>query len=111
MLFSATGSDARGDESLLPFYGLKLEAFDALLSGDGAEKRAKASLMAAYQQMRRSPDVTSAEAARLFDAWVTEFHDEKARLERVRAMPTTPRLQEPDELTRDLANAAVRLQL
>ena len=74
-------------------------------------KRGKANLIAAYQQMRRSPDVTAAEAARLFDAWLREFDAEKKRAEQVRSMPVVRHEAEPDPLARDLNDALRRLAL
>ena len=56
----------------------------AVFDGEDGIRRAKANLLAAYQQMRTSPDVTAAEAGQLFDAWLSEFETEKQRLERTR---------------------------
>jgi hypothetical protein len=111
VLLSVTGSAAREDENLLPFYQLKIDALDALWDGDEGLKRAKANLIAAYQQMRKSPDMTPAEASRLFDVWLQEFESEKNRLEKTRAMPLQGREAKRDSLTRDLNDAAKRLAL
>ena len=75
----AAPSKTRGDENLLPFYPLKVDALTAAWDGEDGVKRGKANLIAAYQQMRRSPDVTVAEASRLFDTWLQEFEAEKKR--------------------------------
>jgi hypothetical protein len=111
VLLGITGSEARGDENLLPFYPLKIDAMTALWDGDDGIKRGKANLIAAYQQMRRSPDVTSAEASRLLDAWLQEFEAEKRRAEQVRAMPLGAREQELDPVARNLNDAVRRLAL
>jgi hypothetical protein len=111
VLLSVTGSETRGDENLLPFYSLKADALDALRDGEGGLKRAKANLIAAYQQMRRSPDMTPSEAGVLFDAWLEEFQLEKKRLEQVRAMPVEYRKFKADLLTVDLNEATRRVQL
>lgn len=87
VLLSVTGDEARGDESKLPFYPLKTAALAAIWDGDGGLERAKANLIAAYQQMRTSPDMTAAEAGRLFDAWLAEFELEKKRLATTRSLP------------------------
>jgi hypothetical protein len=111
VLLSVTGSEAREDENLLPFYQLKIDALNALWDGDEGLKRAKANLIAAYQQMRKSPDMTPAETSRLFDVWVQEFESEKKRLEQTRAMPLQGHEATPDLLTHDLNDAATRLAL
>jgi hypothetical protein len=111
VLLSVTGAEDRGDENLLPFYPLKTDALAALWDGDNGVKRGKANLITAYQQMRRSPDVTAAEAVRLFDGWLAEFEAEKNRAERVKAMPAVPRKEEPDPLRESLNNAVTRLAL
>jgi hypothetical protein len=111
VLLSVTGSAARQDENLLPFYQLKVDALNALWDGDEAVKRAKANLIAAYQQMRTSPDMTAAEASRLFEVWLQEFESEKKRLERMRALPLQRHEAKPDSLTLDLNDAATRLAL
>jgi hypothetical protein len=111
VLVSIIGTEERGDQNLLPFYPLKVDALNALLDGEDGVKRGKANLIAAYQQMRRSPDVTVAEATRLFDAWLQEFDAEKKRAEQVRSMPIIRHEAEPNPLARDLNDALRRLAL
>jgi hypothetical protein len=111
VLLSIAGTKERGDENLLPFYSLKVDALTALWDGEEGVKRGKANLIAAYQQMRRSPDVTAGEAARLFDAWLQEFECERKRAEQVRAMPVERHKAEPEPLARDLDDAVRRLAL
>lgn len=111
VLLSVTGSEVREDENLLPFYQLKIDALNALWDGDEGLKRAKANLIVAYQQMRKSSDITPAEASRLFDVWLQEFESEKKRLEQTRAMPLQGHEAKPDSLSRDLNDAAMRLAL
>jgi TIR domain len=111
LLLSFTGSEARGDENLLPFYPLKLDALTAVWDGEDGVKRGKAILITAYQQMRRSPDVTAAEATRLFDAWLREFDAEKKRAEQVRSMPVERHEAVADPLAQDLNDALRRLAL
>jgi hypothetical protein len=86
VLLNVTGTEARGDENLLPFYPLKVNAMTALRDGEDGVKRGKAYLIAAYDQMRRSPDVTANQANRLFDAWLQEFETERKYAERARSM-------------------------
>jgi hypothetical protein len=92
---------------------LKVEALKALWDGEEGAKRAKANLMVAYQQMRKSPDVTAADVGRLFDLWLQEFETERARLERIRSMTAQEqtRAQKPSSVTRDLVEVARRLAL
>jgi hypothetical protein len=111
VLVSVTGTGARGDENLLPFYPLKVDALSAVWDGDDGVKRGKANLIAAYQQMRRSPDVTATEASRLFDAWLVEFEAEKRRAEQVRAMPVASHERKPDPVAQNLNEAVRRLAL
>jgi hypothetical protein len=111
VLLSITGDEARGDENLLPFYPLKIDALTAVWDGEDGVKRGKANLIAAYQQMRRSPDVTAAEASRLFDTWLQEFDAEKRRAEQVRSMPVARHNEQQDPLTRNLNEAVRRLAL
>lgn len=111
VLLSITGTEARGDENLLPFYPLKVDALTALWDGEDGVKRGKANLIAAYQQMRRSPDVTAAEASRLLDMWLQEFEVEKKRVEQLRSMPIAGHESKPDSLAQDLNDAVRRLGL
>jgi hypothetical protein len=111
VLLSITGTEARGDENLLPFYGLKVDALAAVWDGEDGVKRGKANLIAAYQQMRRSPDVTVAEASRLFDVWLQEFEAEKKRAEQVRSMPLARHSEKQDPLAQNLNDAVRRLAL
>jgi hypothetical protein len=41
VLLSITGAEARGDENLLPFYPLKVDALTALWDGDDGVKRGR----------------------------------------------------------------------
>jgi hypothetical protein len=111
ILLSIAGTSERGDENLLPFYPLKVEALTALWEGEEGVKRGKANLIAAYQQMRRSPDVTATEASRLFDAWLQEFDAERKRADQVRAMPVARSEAKLDPLSADLDDAVRRLAL
>jgi hypothetical protein len=111
VLLSITGSAMREDENLLSFYPLKVDALNALWDGEEGIKRGKANLIAAYQQMRKSPDITAAEAGRLFDAWLREFELEKKRLDQTRAMPLEHREAEGNLLASDLNEAVRRIAL
>lgn len=112
VLLSLAGTEARGNEHALSFYALKEEAL-AALAGEGEEalKRGKANLIAAYQQMRQSNDVTPVEAGRLFEIWLKEFEDEEKRYERMRAMPLDRHVHAADALRTDLNAAVGRLKL
>jgi hypothetical protein len=108
VLLSMTGTEMRGDENLLPFYHLKVDALSALWDDEVGVRRGKAYLITAYHQMRKSPDVTAAEASRLFDAWLQEFEAEKKRSDQVRSMPFA---RQEGKLVRDLDDAVRRLAL
>lgn len=111
VLLNIVGSEAREDENLFPFYRLKAAAIDAVMEGGEGIKRGKANLLAAYQQMRNSPDVTEAEARRLFDKWMQEFEDEMARAEAVHAMPIEQKTFARARVAEDLDAATKRLGL
>jgi hypothetical protein len=114
VLMSITGSAAREDENLLPFYGLKTEAINAISEGEEGEegeKRGRANLIAAYQQIRKSPDVAYAEASRLLDKWMAEFNAERDRMCKIRAMPYKGREPVQDALADDLNNVVRRIGL
>jgi len=111
VLLGISGTGARGDEYMLPFYSLKMDALTTLWDGEEGLKRGKANLIAAYQQMRRSPDVTTAEADRLFDGWLEEFEAEKKRVEHTRSMPLERHKAKVDPLAGDLDDAVRRLAL
>ena len=87
VLLGLSGSAERGAESSLPFYALKADALAALGDGDDGLKRGKAAMLTAYQQMRKSPDITSRQAGEMFEAWLQEFEVEVSRYERMRALP------------------------
>jgi hypothetical protein len=86
VLFTVEGAQRREDENLLPFHELKQDAMLALADGEGGVKRAKALLLTAYQQMRKSEDLTEAEADLFFDEWVVEFNRECTRLETMNSL-------------------------
>jgi hypothetical protein len=91
VLFSVDGAERREDENVLPFYQLKRDAMAALSDGEDSIKRAKAILLTAYQQMRKSDDVTPAECERFFEEWIEEFNAEEARLQRMGSLSYTRR--------------------
>jgi hypothetical protein len=108
VLFSVVGQPSRGDEGVFPFFSLKTEALKALWEGDEGVKRGKALLIAAYQQMRTSPDITATEAGLLFDDWLREFQAEQELAERTRSMPVDAR-NRPLSADAGELNKAVRL--
>jgi hypothetical protein len=112
VLWSITGEDERGDENL-PFYSLKEEALAAISEGEDGIRRGKGNLISAYQQMRRSHDVTAKEAARLLDKWCDEFEEEKKRVGRLHAMPSQVPKQSSasDPASTDLVAAVRRIGL
>ena len=107
VLLGISGSDTRGDEDSLPFHALKSEALDALRDGEEGLRRGKANLITAYQQMRKSSDMTTTGAHRMFEKWLEDFEQERVRIEKVQALSTLPEKSTADELTNDL-NAAVK---
>jgi len=114
VLIGVHGTQERSDENVLPFYHLKEEAMAAVLDGEDGIKRGKANLIAAYQQMRKSPDVTTKEVGQLFERWLQEFQKEKSRLESTMNMS----IRELEHVTRpqnglaaDLDDALKRIDL
>ena len=116
VLLGLSGSAERGGESSLPFYALKADALAALGDGDDGLKRGKAAMITAYQQMRKSPDITSRQAGEMFEQWLQEFEEEVSRYERMRAMPYKGAQPEPParpitELSKELNATVGRLGL
>jgi hypothetical protein len=109
VLLSIMGSETRGDETNLPFFQLKTDALAALWDGKGGTERAKSNLIAAYQQMRKSPDMTELETGRLFDSWLAEFKVELDRVARTRAMPVQQHARAVSALAKDLNDATLRI--
>ncbi|MGX7000364.1 hypothetical protein [Caballeronia sp. KNU42] len=97
VLLGITGAASRDDESLGPFIDMKNDALNALWDGADGPERAKANLITAYQQMRKSADITALEASVLFDAWLAELDSELARLNHVRTLPLGEPNAAPDE--------------
>jgi hypothetical protein len=110
VLLGISGSEVRGDDSLLPFNDLKMDAMRALWDGADGVEIAKANLIAAYQQMRTNPDVTKREASMLFDRWLIEFEEERKRVGKVRSMSDRRTRGTPPELAADVANALRRIE-
>jgi hypothetical protein len=113
-LLGLSGSPERGAESSLPFYPMKMDALAALADGEDGKKRGKAALLTAYQQMRKSPDITVHQAGELFEAWINEFEEEMKRIDRVRSMAsdiTEPPPPPMSELSKDLNATVGRLRL
>jgi hypothetical protein len=110
VLLGISGSEARGDDNLLPFHDLKVDALMALWTRTDGVELAKANLIAAYQQMRKSPDITQREATTLFDRWLAEFEDERRRASKVRSMPDRRTRGMPPELATDIGNALRRIE-
>jgi hypothetical protein len=90
---------------------LKEDALAAVLDGEDGVRRGKANLIAAYQQMRKSPDVTTKEAGRLFDEWLLEFQNEKKRLESTTKMSRSEPIISKHDVSDDLAEAMRRIEL
>jgi hypothetical protein len=76
---------------------------------DGVEL-AKANLTAAYQQMRKSPDLTQREVNALFDSWLLEFEEERKRVNQVGSMPDRRTRETPHELSTDIGDALRRIE-
>jgi hypothetical protein len=69
VLYSVNRRDRRGETSTLPFATLQDQAKSAALSGEESGwKRAKATLMALYQQMVLCPDLIAEEADEILEA-------------------------------------------
>jgi hypothetical protein len=88
-LLGITSSASRDDEFLAQFVDMKNDALNALWDGADGTERAKANLITAYQQMRKSPDIIACEASALFDRWLGDLEGELARVAQVQTMPVT----------------------
>ena len=110
VLLGISGSRERGDESLLPFHDLKVDALMALWEPTNGIELAKANLIAAYQQMRKSPDVTQREASAMFDNWLLEFEEERKRTTKIRSMPDRRTREYAPTLPTDVGIALRRIE-
>jgi hypothetical protein len=111
LLFSVEASRHREDENLFPFYALKKEAIATIVEGEAGLKRAKANLLIAYQQMKKSDDVTAAEGNDFLDAWLTEFQAEERRVSRLASMGASPATPHLSELSQELNDVMARVAL
>ena len=107
-LLGIHGMECRDDESRLPFYRLRNRAFRAVADGEESWQRAKGYLISAYQEMADSPDVTQAQAGRLFDQWLEAIQSERARIRAARNLGPAQRApqargQDADALDQALA--------
>jgi hypothetical protein len=84
VLLGIHGKEYRDDESRLPFYRLRNRAFRAVADGEESWQRAKGYLISAYQEMADSPDITQAQAGRLFDEWLEAIQSERLRIRAAR---------------------------
>jgi hypothetical protein len=102
VLIGIHGLQARGDENRFPFDRLRERALRAVGDGKGSWERAKGLLVAAYQDMRVSPDLTLSEARRLFDQWMFIMQAERKRMAEVENLGPAQRINsrsaEADEL-------------
>ncbi|HTV33990.1 MAG TPA: hypothetical protein VME69_12975 [Methylocella sp.] len=91
VLYSIQGRSRRGEFATLPFSPLLKEAKAAAAIGDEEGwKRARASLLACYQQMVSSDDLTGADADAVFD-------ETRADLKRIYDHATQARMLSPQE--------------
>lgn len=80
ILYSIGKHERRDQESTLPFFDLVHELRTSTLSVDDESwSRAKATLIALYQKMLTSPDLTSEEADLLFDGYKAEMLSRRDR--------------------------------
>lgn len=89
VLYSITSSQRRDDERALSFYPIYERALaDAARGGGDAWKSAKATFSELWQQMILSPDLTKAEATKLFNIWQQELLDARDTGKNARMMST-----------------------
>lgn len=80
VLYSLVQTDARSDDTTLPFYELYERILTLASQGDdNSWQRAKADLVSLRQTMILSPDLTSRQADALFDSYVKAVKDEHDR--------------------------------
>lgn len=108
VLYSVVGTGARTDLSILPFYEQwERVKHEAAKPGEEAWKSAKANMLALYQQMATSPDLTPAHARALlqqFKAEMQAIHDSAMEI-----VSFDTRAGEPDGLDPTLWRESVDL--
>ena len=112
VLYSVLGRERRGDESTLPFYHSFLQARNAaMVNNPDNWKRAKAMLLAIYEQMVLSPDLTLRQADALFDSYREDLLAIRKRAQAVHAMPLGQQPPRPDARETRMNNATSVLDL
>jgi len=77
ILFSLEGLERRDDLYRFPFARMKKDAIATISGGNEEIKRAKISLTAAYQELRKSNDFTTKDAQLILSEWINEFNKEE----------------------------------
>ena len=82
VLFSVEGAETRSDIGKLSFGRHRGAALRAMTEGAEGTSRARASLLTAYAEMLDSPEMTTPDADRVFNAWLSEFEQRKETIQR-----------------------------
>jgi hypothetical protein len=101
VLYRISRIDRRADDQRLPFYPLKEDALRAALTGTDEDwKRAKATLLALYQSMKLSPDLTGPHADALFDQYYAAVESAFAKSQKLAVLDATEKAPEEGQVAR-----------
>ena len=104
-LYSIWQRQARETEVELPFYPDVMKMYAAAATGDDQGwQRAKATLVAIYQEMLTSPDLTTPDAERLFQKYKAELVKQRAAAKSINIMGESGARQTKEERERKLLN-------
>jgi hypothetical protein len=104
-LYTIWERQARDTEVELPFYPEVKKMYAAAAAGDDQGwQRAKSTLMAIYQEMLTSPDLTTPDAERLFQKYKAELIKQRKAARSVTLMGETAAPQTREERDRKLLN-------
>jgi hypothetical protein len=105
VLYTIWEQQTRDTEAELPFYSEVKKMYLAASAGDEQGwQRAKATLVAIYQEMLTSPDLTAGDAERLFQKYKLELIARRKVAQEVAIMGKTGAQRSREELERKLLN-------
>lgn len=107
VLYTLSRVQRRNDESSLPFYPMRDKALEAVLSGDEGWKRAKATLLALYQEMITSKDLVKPETDELFERYKSELLEARAVLKSTDMLSTKDDTMSSDRAKLNEASAGL----
>jgi hypothetical protein len=106
VLYEIARTDSRSDVQKLPFYPLfERVKEEAARDGSDSWEQAKANMLALYQAMVLSPDVTKAQREKLVDSYIKEMQEIRKTKEKIQALGPAER----DKKERTALDAAVNV--